>query len=368
MQVRRIMIAAFIVLSVLAVLDFVRPGAGMLGGVFDQSFVKLDPSSGRTLPPAFEESRTLEPAAVSQGEAVTVAGTAGDLRVREAATDEATVAYTVQVWGSGDAEGFARGVSAAWRRDEGGVRLVVESPTEMPHGIRSFQVDIDLTVPQGTDVAIGHRGNVTVEGLGGELQLDLFGSRAEIRSVQGPVLATSQFGSLSVVGAGGPVSINHSGGEVVVRDVEGSVSGEMQFGRVTIASVSGDVTFGVSQGGGRFEEIGGDLDLSAGFGSFDVADVRGFVDLDVRMGEASVDRLRGGADLRVEFGELSVRLVPGGGWSVDGVVEMGEFETDFDLKTAGSGPRTVVSGVIGDGSNRLAVDVRQGAAKLLRTE
>jgi len=329
MQTRRILIAGFIIVSVLAAFDFVRPTSGTFGGIFDQAFIKFDPSVGTTIPPNFEESRTLPPLAIAQGERVATHGTVGSLRVVESESSEATVSYTVKVWGTGDVAEFARSVSVSWKREDGEARLEVASPQELPRGVRAVQIDVELAVPQGTDLSIDHRGNLSVGGLSGELRLQHFGGRADVRNMRGPVSASGQYGSLAVVGAEGPVNVSIVGGEVIVRDVAGPVSGDVRFGTI------------------------------------EVDQAEGFVDVDIHMGAGTVDRLRGGADLSVQFGDLEVRLAPEGGWDIQAIIDMGELETNLNLQKSQSGTVTEMSGVVGDGRHPLKIEVNQGAATLL---
>jgi len=329
MQAKRALMGVFAALSLLFVLDVVRPASGPFGGIFDDPIFKYEWTGGSAVPADFEEVRALEPFSILQGEKVWVEGTLGDLRVIETESGEATASYAIRIWGSGDAATFARRVSLSWRRENGRAVLAFESPQALPRGLSAVSVDVELAVPKGTNVFVDHRGNLAVEGLSGDLEIEHFGGEVTVRNVQGAVTAATRYGLILVEGAGGPVSVSHFAGEAVVRDTAGPVTGEMRFGDMVV------------------ERPGG------------------FVTLDVSLGTASVEELRGGADLKLRYGELDVFLAPGGGWNVKAVAELGEIETDFNLVRTGDGSRTEVSGIIGDGREPLAIAVSQGVAKLV---
>ena len=105
------------------------------------------------------------------------------------------------------------------RRRTNGVRL------QLDHGVHNSSVDLDVTVPVGTRVA-----------------LEGFTADFSVRGVRGEATVETLSGDITVVGAIGKVTMESVSGHIEATDIKGDVTAESVNGRVTVQNVEGDVT------------------------------------------------------------------------------------------------------------------------------
>lgn len=364
MKVRRWLTFAFAALSIVAVLDITRFGFAGFTGVFEQTFdrVHFESSPRIRKPPEFEETRVLDP--VAGARRIVVEETAGELAVTRSPDGEATVEYTVQVWGRGDVEAFAKQVSLAWKQEGDTARLVFDRPAAFPEGVAGLHVDIRLAVPDDIQLVASHFGEVEVEGIAAEVELHHTGGELSVSEVRGPVEISSRFSVAELRRITGPVVVEQMGGTLTAREIDGELSGELMMGQFIVDSVTGGVRASVAQGSGRFRGIGGDLDVSGNMGELDVGGVAGRLRLEMSMGSAVVRGLANNAELSFGLGELNVTLAEGTGWTVDARGERSEIRSGLDLELSRSGGDFTATGTIGDGAHELLIRMREGELRL----
>ena len=105
------------------------------------------------------------------------------------------------------------------RRRTNGVRV------QLDHGMHNSRVDLDVTVPVGTRVA-----------------LEGFTAEFSVRGVKGEATVETLSGPITVVGAVGKVTLESVSGHIEATDIKGDVTAESVNGRVTVRNVEGDVT------------------------------------------------------------------------------------------------------------------------------
>lgn len=116
-------------------------------------------------------------------------------------------------------QGSSRDSDLRIRARNNGVRV------QLDHGAHNSPVDLDISVPVGTRVA-----------------LEGFAASFSIRGVKGEATVETLSGPISVVGAAGKVTLESVSGSIEAVDIVGDVTAESVNGRVTVRNVDGDIT------------------------------------------------------------------------------------------------------------------------------
>lgn len=349
MHWKRGLIAAFALLSLIAVWDMVRSGPSSFGSILDQTAGQIDWDAGGEPVRAPDYAHTVALDSQEGVRSLVLDPTVGNLEIVPSETGAVSAAYTVRVWGSDRAEAVAREVQLKWERTGERLRLAVDRPERLPPGIQLLRLDVRLAVPQGVAVAATHRGSASVRQIAGSLTLEHEGGSATVHGVQGAVTVKSRLSQVAVSEIAGDLTLEQSAGQMTVRAIDGSVTAALHLGELTIMGVRGGV------------------DVRGNYGEVEIAAVEGNIKLDMTMGEASVSGLKQAGDLAVRFGDLEVKLAGEGGWTVDGLAEMGEIRSNVDLERRQRGSRTELRGTIGDGTYPLTIRVQQGDAQLIQS-
>jgi DUF4097 and DUF4098 domain-containing protein YvlB len=213
--------------------------------------------------------------------------------------------------------------------------------------------DLKVAVPTGKRVAIYLAvGKVSVTNVEGELWLD---------AAAAPVTTSNTRGELNIDVGSGAVQVSDARGELKVDTGSGAVSVSGIRGEtVSVESGSGDVTasdirsneLSVETGSGNIEVtrlIAPQLTLETGSGSV-VADVQGELwNVNVQTGS----------------GDVSLKLPPNIGANVDIESSSGDIETDFSVSVTRHA-RDHLTGTIGDGRGKIAIETGSGGIKLLK--
>lgn len=146
-----------------------------------------------------------------------------------------------------------RAAEISW--DEGGKRLVVHSPQELP--LRTVPLAVTVTAPAGSRLAARTgSGDVTTTGTAG---------RAAVRTGSGEVRTGPVEGDADVTTGSGDVDLGAVAGRGQVRTGSGGVR---------VAAVGGPAEVRASSGDVHVREVGADLSVRTGSGDVTVSDVR----------------------------------------------------------------------------------------------
>lgn len=272
------------------------------------------------------------------------------------------IAVTVDIGGR-DADG----VSVEF--DDGAAFLNIHSELSKK---RHVNVDVAFTikVPARCDVRIeSNGGEVTIEGVEGELSGKTMGGALELAHVKGEIDLETMGGSVRVEDSEAEGKVHTMGGEVVIRNVKGNLRGSTMGGAVTYDNVTGrsassndDEEMNISTMGGdinvadtdkkvRAKTMGGDIEVARAEevsvttmgGDIDVAEAPAGAHVTTMGGDVTilsagkyVAAKTMGGDIRVDAidGEVGASTM-GGDIEVTMVGDPAKGERDVDLSSMG---------------------------------
>jgi lia operon protein LiaG len=213
--------------------------------------------------------------------------------------------------------------------------------------------DLRVTVPPGKRVAIYLAvGKVSVTNVDGDLWVNASAAPVTTSGTRGELNVDVGSGAVQVTEARGELSVDTGSGVVSVSGVRGE--------KISIDTGSGDVTasdvrsneLSVMTGSGDIQVTGlvaPQVALETGSGSV-AADVQGEVwNVNVQTGS----------------GDVTLKLPPALGAEVDIETSSGDIETDFSVSVTRHA-RDHLTGRIGDGQGKIAIETGSGGIKLLK--
>jgi lia operon protein LiaG len=215
--------------------------------------------------------------------------------------------------------------------------------------------NLRITVPSGKRVAVYLAvGKVSVTNVEGDLWVDAASAPVTTSGTRGELNVDVGSGTVKVTQARGELSVDTGSGSVSVSDIRGE--------KVSIDTGSGDVTashirsndLSVDTGSGDIEVTGlvtPQLSLETGSGSV-TADVQGEIwNVGVQTGS----------------GDVALKLPPTLGADVDIETSSGDIETDFSVSVTRHA-RDHLTGRIGDGRGKIAIETGSGGIKLFKNQ
>jgi hypothetical protein len=213
--------------------------------------------------------------------------------------------------------------------------------------------NLRVTVPPGKRLAIYLAvGKVSVTNVDGDLWIDAAAAPVTTSGTRGELNIDVGSGAVQVTEARGELSVDTGSGMVAVSGVRGE--------KISIDTGSGDVTasdvrsneLSVDTGSGDIEVTGlvaPQVALETGSGSV-AADVQGEVwNVNVQTGS----------------GDVTLKLPPTLGAEVDIETSSGDIETDFSVSVTRHA-RDHLTGRIGDGRGKIAIETGSGGIKLFK--
>ncbi|MGA9527255.1 MAG: DUF4097 family beta strand repeat-containing protein [Terriglobales bacterium] len=249
-------------------------------------------------------------------------------------------------------------------------------------GDKGVSTDMDVYVPREMEVSLTSRhGDVTVNGMGGGVQINHQSGEVNINDLVGNAALTLQSSSLRLQHIKGDVNSSFLGwsNEVDVEDVDGAVhlNGDL-VNSVRLVRVSKTVDFHSSRTDMEFARLDGRLDL-------DSSDLRadsltGPMRLTTRSKDISLEGFSGDLRLQDENGSVDVSLHKPGNIQIDnhkGDVQLsvppktplqiearthqGDIQSDYDeIKVESHGREANASGLIGTNGPRIAINCDKG--------
>ena len=213
--------------------------------------------------------------------------------------------------------------------------------------------DLRVTVPPGKRVAIYlAAGKVSVTNVDGDLWIDTYAGPVTTSGTRGELTIDVGSGAVQVTDARGELSVDTGSGMVAVSGVRGE--------KLSIDTGSGDVTasdvrsneLSIDTGSGDIEVTGlvaPQVELQTGSGSV-AADVQGEVS---------------NVNVQTGSGDVTLKLPPALGAEVDIETSSGDIETDFAVSVTRHA-RDHLTGKIGDGRGKIAIETGSGGIKLVK--
>jgi lia operon protein LiaG len=213
--------------------------------------------------------------------------------------------------------------------------------------------NLRVTVPPGKRLAIYLAvGKVSVTNVDGDLWIDASAAPVTTSDTRGELNIDVGSGAVQVTEGRGELSVDTGSGVVAVSGVRGE--------KVSIHTGSGDVT----ASGVRSNE----LSIDTGSGDIEVTGlVAPQVALETGSGSIAADVQGEVWDVNVETGsgDVSLKLPATLGAEVDIETSSGEIETDFAVSVTRHA-RDHLTGRIGDGRGKIAIETGSGGIKLFK--
>lgn len=237
------------------------------------------------------------------------------------------------------------GDGGEWR--DGRHRIEIRSDGS---GLEAY-ADMTIRIPRGQRFALYHAaGEVTASNIDGRILIDTHAS---------PV---------TVDGARGTLSVDVGSGSIEVSDVEGDVDLDTGSGGVRATNVRGD-ELNIDTGSGSVvvrDATVRSLNVDTGSGGVDVLSSSAqHVMIDTGSGGVDATLLSNPDDIEIDTGSgsVTVGLPADYGGRVDIETSSGAIDLDFPVEVRHF-ERNEVSGTIGNGNGRLAIDTGSGSVRI----
>ncbi|WP_089814819.1 DUF4097 family beta strand repeat-containing protein [Halomicrobium zhouii] len=285
---------------------------------------------------------------VSTGTDVVVSNTLGDLTVEEGDAESLRVRAEKHD-GLGNDDAFDNVRVATEATDEQFEVSVVDERDD--RFVKATWLHLRLSVPSGVAVTevTGDDGDVTVDGAGGALTVDVEDGDVDVRDRDGDVTVTADDGDHTYRGLGGDLTVSGDDGDVTAERVGGDVAIDLDDGDADVSDVDGAVSVETGDGDVDARSVGA-LDAVTG----DDGDVA-----------VDVPAIRDDARIEVDDGDVIARL----GSDLDARLVL---ETDGgDVDTSGLDERLGVEGdverlatTLGEGTHTLRITTDDGDVEL----
>jgi len=243
-------------------------------------------------------------------------------------------------------------------------------------GDHPVETDLDISLPRKVPVSItSRRGDVTVSGRSGNLDISSQHADTSVEDVTGNVKVSQEKGSVKVQQVTGDVHVEGRLNEVSVADIRGSaqLDGEFQES-VKLERITKTVTFKSSRTDMEFSGIAGSLDLDSD--DLHAAQITGPLHLTTRSKNIRLDDVSGDVRLQDDNGTVEVGMralgniqidnrngdvqlsVPDkAGFRLDARVRDGEIQSDFpELKVNNDEHESKANGSVGNGGAHIIVN------------
>ena len=254
-------------------------------------------------------------------------------------------------------------------------------------GDHAVEADLDISLPRKVPVSIiSRRGDVSLVGRDGSVDVSTQHSDTSIEDVNGNVKVSQEKGSAKIEQIVGDVHVEGRLDEVSVSDVKGGaqLDGEFQES-VKLARIAKTVTFKSSRTDMEFSRIDGSLDLDSG--DLHAEEVSGPVHLttrekNIRLESVSGDvrlqnnngtvevsmRSIGNVQIDNRSGDVQLSLPDKAGFRMDARTRDGEIQSDFgELKVDNDDHEAKATGSVGNGAAHIVVTNEHDGIEIRRT-
>ena len=244
-------------------------------------------------------------------------------------------------------------------------------------GDHPVETDLDIAIPKKAAVTIiSRRGDVSVSGRGGNVDISSQHSDTSVDDVAANVKVNQEKGSVRVEQITGDVQVGGRVNDVTVSDVKGSVQLEGEFQEsVKVERIAKAVTFKSSRTDMEFSHIAGSLDLDSD--ELHADQITGPLHLTTRSKNIRLDALSGDVRLKNDNGTVELIMRTLGNVQIDnrnGDVQVavpekagfrldartrngGEIQSDFpELKVDNDERESKASGSVGNASSHIVIN------------
>ena len=250
-------------------------------------------------------------------------------------------------------------------------------------GAKGVTTDLDIYVPVNIAVVItAGRGDVTIAGMAGNVEVDHHRGEVNINDHTGNVSLDLEGGSVRLGHVKGDVTIQGKGDEVAVENVDGAVHVNGEFRETRLVRVSQTVSFRSARTDMEFSRLDGRMDLDSG--DLRADSLSGPMRLKTRSKDITLEGFSG--DLRLEDvngtvsvglykpgniqidnrrGDVQVSIPPNTAIKVEARTHEGEIESEFDeIKADNKDKQSSASGSIGTNGPRLVMNCDKGTIEI----
>jgi DUF4097 and DUF4098 domain-containing protein YvlB len=254
-------------------------------------------------------------------------------------------------------------------------------------GDHSVSTDMDISLPRKAAASISTRGDVSVIGRDGDLQIASQHGEVSASDINGKVSLNLDHSSVRLSEISSDVSVEGHVNDVAVENVKGGCHLDGDFMEsVKLSNIAQAVIFRSSRTELQLESLKGDLDLDSG--DLQASDVTGPVRLTTRSKDIRLNGVSGDVRIQNENGSIELRMAKMGsiqlenrssdiqlyipdkaGFQIDAHARNGEIDSDFDAinvnstddqataigSVNGGGPHVVISNEHG------SIEIRKGS-------
>jgi DUF4097 and DUF4098 domain-containing protein YvlB len=151
-------------------------------------------------------------------------------------------------------------------------------------------------------------GDFSIEGMNGQLKVDLGGGDMSISEVLGPVSVQQGGGDLSIEGCKKELSVKLGGGDLSVEDAGGSVQLDVGGGDVELTDCEGPVKLNLGGGDLEISGVVHGVEAQVGGGDMELQDIKGGVTCNIGGGSLEMDDISGSVSAKSGAGDIELGL------------------------------------------------------------
>jgi hypothetical protein len=270
----------------------------------------------------------------------------GNLQVRPGTGNSVTATADLKIYGTlrrktktAEAEAEAEAVPDVKLSGEasGGRFLVKLVKPELRRG--RVQANITITVPPKFAVELTNSfGEIYVEEVQGNLQVENRHGEIEIGRVAGDATVNNQFANVTIGTIDGNLDIHVSNGKIEIDQVGKNLTARSEFGGLEADSVLGDLQAKCKNGGVEIGKVMGKTKVENAFAGVTLRDCRGPVQAEVDYGNLDVEltQLTGSYDFDVQFANVNVTLPSNAKYTLDAATSFGKINGPIQATTTGN--------------------------------
>jgi len=310
----------------------------------------------------------------------------GAVRVSVAEDNKITVVVRKRVGAEKQSDADRYNKQASPEITVAGNVIILDAKTQAA-GDHPVESDLDISIPRKMALQIiSRRGDVSVTGRDGEVEISNQHGDVTVQDVTGSVKLTLEKSSAKVEQITGDVHIDGRLNEVDVTDIKGALQLDGEFQEsVKLARITKTVAFKSSRTDMEFSRIDGDLDLDSD--DLRADQVTGPVHLTTRDKQIRLEEVSG--DLRVQDdnggvevamrslgnvqidsrnGDIHLSVPEKAGFHLDARTRDGEIQSDFpELKIDNGDNQATATGSVGNGSSHIVLNNEHDGIEIRKT-
>jgi hypothetical protein len=148
---------------------------------------------------------------------------------------------------------------------------LLDLPLLMTHGRSRDWVDVEISVPSGTDMRLSsYQGDVTVHGRAGSVDVSTGASTIELDEVDGDLRLRYGSGACTVARVRKSVLVKGGSADLRLGDIGGAVTVACGTGNLDISRAEASVRMRTGSGAARIGVAEGDVDITSGSGDVSI--------------------------------------------------------------------------------------------------